>query len=98
MPDSLYNTFFKNLPFGGLKLKYSADSECNDQNHHICVLSIEQGIVLLVMEQVFLGSTLYQAMRSRRLVELLHKARHMQLQANSQVGHLTSARLSLVYK
>ena len=50
------------------------------------------------MEQEFLGSTLYQAMRSRLLVELLHKARHMQLQANSQVGHLTSARPSLVFK
>ena len=50
------------------------------------------------MEQVFHGSTLYQAMRSRLLVELLHKARHMQLQENSQVGHLTSARPILVYK
>ena len=43
------------------------------------------------MEQVFLGTTLYHAMRSRPLVDLLHKAGHIKLQANPQAGHLTSA-------
>ena len=43
------------------------------------------------MEQVLLGTTLSDAMRSRPLVDLLHKAGHIKLRANPQVGHLTSA-------
>ena len=44
-------------------------------------------------KHIALGSILHQATRSTLLVDLLHKAVHIQLrQANPQGGHLTSAR------
>lgn len=47
-------------------------------------------------KHIALGSILHQATRSTLLVDLLHKAGHIQLrQANPQVGPLTSARYSL---
>ena len=56
------------------------------------VLPIVQGVVYAASNgPVFLGTTLSDAMRSRPLVDLLHKAGHIQLRANPQVGHLTSA-------
>ena len=50
-------------------------------------------------KHIALGSILRQATRSTLLVDLLHKAGHIQLrQANPQVGPLTSARYSLFQK
>ena len=47
-------------------------------------------------KHIAIGSILHQATRSTLLVDLLHKAGHIQLrQANPQVGPLTSARYSL---
>ena len=44
-------------------------------------------------KHIALGSILHQATRSTLLVDLLHKAGHIQLrQANPQGKHLTSAR------
>ena len=50
-------------------------------------------------KHIALGSILHQATRSTLLVDLLHKAGHIQLrQADRQVGPLTSARYSLFLK
>ena len=50
-------------------------------------------------KHIALGSILHQATRSTLLVDLLHKAGHIQLrQANPQVGPLKSARYSLFLK
>ena len=52
-----------------------------------------------IPKHIALGSILHQATRSTLLVDLLHKACHIQLrQANPQVGPLTSARYSLFLK
>ena len=77
-----------------------SDSDGNDQSHHTSVLSIIHGImyapsdgVKWMPKHIALGSILHQATRSTLLVDLLHKAVHIQLrQANPQGGHLTSAR------
>ena len=77
-----------------------SDSDGNDQSHHTSVLSIIHGImyapsdgVKWMPKHMALGSILHQATRSTLLVDLLHKAVHIQLrQANPQGGHLTSAR------
>ena len=50
-------------------------------------------------KHIALGSILHQATRLTLLVDLLHKAGHIQLrQANPHVGPLTSARYSLFFK
>ena len=77
-----------------------SDSDGNYQSHQTSVLSIIHGImyspsdgVKWMPKHIALGSILRQATRSTLLVDLLHKAGHIQLrQANPQGGHLTSAR------
>ena len=74
-----------------------SDSDGNDQSHHTSVI---HGImyapsngVKWMPKHIALGSILHQATRSTLLVDLLHKAGHIQLrQANPQGGHLTRAR------
>ena len=81
VPDSLY--MFLNLMLGGQRL-LSQDNECHKESHQSRVLSIAQDVVYAVSngtkwmpKHIGLGSTLHQATRSRKLVELFNKAGHI---------------------